>query len=106
MLKVAFCSRGRSEAFLSFLGYPVNDALVATTSLLETRRNHKRQNQRSNEGRGKIPFSRPKIAALTTQHVPEHCYDESTSPGYAVVTNVYGGLAAPDDAKHTGNNAG
>jgi hypothetical protein len=56
----------------------------------------------------KIKFSRPKIAALTTQYVPAHYHGESTSPGYAVVANVYGGPAASDDAKYrpTGNNDG
>ena len=55
---------------------------------------------------GKITFSRPKIAALTTQYVPAYCHDGSTSPGCAVVPNFYGGPAASDDAKHVGNNAG
>lgn len=55
---------------------------------------------------GKITFSRPKIAALTKQYVPAHCHNESTNPGYAIVPNVFGGLAPSHNTKCTGNNAG
>ena len=37
----------------------------------------------------KIKFSLRKISALTTQYVPAHCHDESTSPRYVVVPNLF-----------------
>jgi hypothetical protein len=59
---------GRSTIVPEFQWHPRNDALLASTSFSETRRNRKGPNQTSKEGGGPQPcFRWPKIAAQTKQ---------------------------------------
>jgi hypothetical protein len=83
------------------------DALLASISFLETRRNLKGPNQASKDGGGsQLCFYWPKIAANTKQCELAHCHNEATNPGSVIVPDVFGGLAPSGASKSLGSNAG
>jgi hypothetical protein len=98
---------GWSAIVTEFQRHPGNDTFLAAVLFTETGRNQNGPNQTSKEGGKPQPcFQRPKIAALTKQCVPAHHLGERSSPGFAIVLDVFGRLAPSDVATPPGNNAG
>jgi hypothetical protein len=77
-------------------GHSGNNVLAATVSFAET----KGPNRASREGGGPQPcLYWPKISALTKQYAAGHYQGTLTSPGPAIVPDVFSGLAPSDVAE-------